>query len=48
MVKNCLKNTVKKNCEIDVFADRFQVILMGFLNTPLRKNSQNDVKLLET
>ena len=31
-----------------MFADRFQLILMGFLTTSLHKNSQNDVKLLET
>ena len=37
-----------KNGEINVFLDRFQLILMGFLITSLHKNSQNDVKLLET
>ena len=37
-----------KNGEINVFLDRFQLILMGFLTTSLHKNSQNDVKLLET
>ena len=31
-----------------MFADHFQLILMGFLTTPLHKNGQNDVKLLET
>ena len=37
-----------KNGEINVFLDCFQLILMGFLTTSLHKNSQNDVKLLET
>ena len=37
-----------KNGEINVFLDCFQLILMGFLTTSLRKNSQNDVKLLQT
>ena len=37
-----------KNGAIDVFADAFQLILMVFLTTSLHKNSQNDVKLLET
>ena len=37
-----------KNGEINVFLDCFQLILMGFLTTSLNKNSQNDVKLLET
>ena len=37
-----------KNGEINVFLDYFQLILMGFLTTSLHKNSQNDVKLLET
>ena len=37
-----------KNGEINVFLDCFQLILMGFLTTSLLKNSQNDVKLLET
>jgi hypothetical protein len=31
-----------------MFADRFQLILMGFLTTSLHKNCNNDVKLLET
>ena len=34
--------------EINMFLDCFQLILMGFLTTSLHKNSQNDVKLLET
>ena len=34
--------------EINVFLDCFQLILMGFLTTSLHKNSQNDVKLLQT
>ena len=37
-----------KNGEINVFLDCFQLILMGFLTTSLHKNSQYDVKLLET
>ena len=37
-----------KNGEINVFLDCFQLILMGFLTIYLHKNSQNDVKLLET
>ena len=37
-----------KNGEIDMFADRFQLILMGFLTTSLHNNCQNDIKLLET
>ena len=37
-----------KNGEIDVFADHFFIVLMGFLTTHLHKNSQNDVKLLES
>ena len=37
-----------KNGENNVFLDRFQLILMGFLTTSVHKNSQNDVKLLET
>ena len=37
-----------KNGKINVFLDCFQLILMGFLTTSLHKNSQNDVKLLET
>ena len=37
-----------KNGEINVFWDCFQLILMGFLTTSLNKDSQNDVKLLET
>ena len=37
-----------KNGDINVFLDCFQLILMGFLTTSLHKNSQNDVKLLET
>ena len=37
-----------KNGEINMFLDRFQLILMGVLTTSLHKNSQNDVKLLET
>ena len=37
-----------KNGEINVFLDCFQLILMGFLTSSLHKNSQNDVKLLET
>ena len=36
------------NGEINVFVDRFLLILMGFLTTSLHKNSQNDVELLET
>ena len=31
-----------------VFVDRFQLILMSFLTTFLHKNSQNDVKILES
>ena len=37
-----------KNGEINVFLDCFQLILMGFLTTSLHKNSQYDIKLLET
>ena len=37
-----------KNGEINMFLDRFQLILRGFLTTSLDKNSQSDVKLLET
>ena len=37
-----------KNSEINVFMDRFQLILMGSLTTSLHNNSQNVVKLLET
>ena len=37
-----------KNSEIDLFSDCFQLIYMGFLTTPWHKNSQNDVKLVET
>ena len=37
-----------KNGEINVFLDCFQLILMSFLTTSLHKNSQYDVKLLET
>ena len=37
-----------KNGEINVFLNCFQLILMGFLTSSLHKNSQNDVKLLET
>ena len=37
-----------KNGEINMFFDCFQLILMGFLTSSLHKNSQNDVKLLET
>ena len=37
-----------KNSEIYVFLDCFQLILVGFLTTSLHKDSQNDVKLLET
>ena len=42
------KAVIPKKSEIDVFEDCFQLILMGFLTTPLHKNGQNDVKLLET
>ena len=37
-----------KNGEINMFVDRFQLILMRFLTTSLYKNTQNDVKLLAT
>ena len=37
-----------KKGEINVFLDRFQLILMGFLTTSYHKNSQIDFKLLET
>ena len=37
-----------KNGEINVFLDCFQLILMGFLTTSPHKNSQSDIKLLET
>ena len=43
-----LEGCNSKNGEINVFLDCFQLILMGFLTTSLHKNSQNDVKLLET
>jgi hypothetical protein len=36
--KQGLEGHNSKNGEIDVFADHFQVILMGFLNTPLYKS----------
>ena len=42
------KDRNSKNGEINVFLECFQLILMGFLTTSLNKNSQNDVKLLET
>ena len=47
-VSELFKGCNSKNGEINVFLDCFQLILMGFLTTSLHKNSQNDVKLLET
>ena len=37
-----------KKAEIGMFADRFSLVLVGFLTTHLHKNSQNDAKLLES
>ena len=42
------KGRNSKNGKINVFVDHFQLILMGFLTTSFNKNSQNDLKLLET
>ena len=46
--KRWIEGHNSKNGEIGMFADLFLLILMGFLTTHLHRNSQNDVKLLES